>query len=201
MLPVFLDLTDRLALVVGGGAVGRRKARAVRAAGGRVRLVCLEERPMGLDDAGLEWRREPFTAAHLDGVGLVFAAATAEVNEQVAAEARRRGLWVNVADEPARGDFHLAACVRRGGLVVAVGTGGAAPAVARRVRERLEGQLDDAYGKWVALLAELRPLVLAIPDESRRREAFERLAEWGWLERIRREGAAAVREAMRATLG
>jgi siroheme synthase-like protein len=200
MLGVFLDVTGRLALVVGGGAVGRRKAQAVRAAGGRVRLVCLEARPVDLDDGDLEWRQEAYEARHLDGAALVFAAATAEVNARVAEEAKRRGLWVNVADEAGAGDFHLGACVRRGGLVVAVGTGGASPALARRVRDELEQQFDDAYGVWVALLAELRPLVLAIPDPVRRREVFERLAEWEWLERLRRDGVAPVREAMRAVL-
>lgn len=200
MLGAFLDLTGRLALVVGGGAVGRRKAHAVRAAGGRVRLVCLEPRPGDVEDADLEWRQEPFQPAHLDGAALAFAAATPGVNARVAEEARRRGLWVNVADDPASGDFHLGACVRRGGLEVAVGTGGASPALARRVRDELSERLDDAYGAWVALLAELRPSVLAIPDAARRREVFERLAEGEWLGRLRSEGVAAVREAMRSLL-
>jgi precorrin-2 dehydrogenase/sirohydrochlorin ferrochelatase len=197
MLPVFLDLTGRVALVVGGGPVGRRKARAVLAAGGQVRLVCLEARPE--DAQGIDWRQQAYEEAHLDGVSLAFAAATREVNARVADDARRRGVWANVAD--GAGDFHLAAAVRRGGLVVAVGTGGAAPALARRLRERLEGQFDEAYADWVALLGEMRPVVLAtIADEAKRREAFGRLADWSWLDRLRSEGAEAVREAMRRSL-
>lgn len=199
MLPVFLDLTGRLALVVGGGPVGRRKAGAVRDAGARVRLVCLEPRPPEIE--GIDWRQEPYHETHLDGVTLVFAAATPRVNERVVAEAHRRGLWVNVAGDPGAGDFHLAATVRRGDLVVAIGTGGAAPALARRLRERLDTELDQAFTDWVALLAELRPVVLeTISDEGRRREVFERLTEWAWLNRLRTEGVDAARAAMRRCL-
>ena len=85
MLPVFLNVTDRLAVVIGGGAVGRRKAAAVLAAGGRVRLVCLEPRPVELSDARLEWRMEAYTADHLNGAALVFAAGPAELNARIVA--------------------------------------------------------------------------------------------------------------------
>lgn len=195
MLGVFLDVRGKLALVVGGGPVGRRKAQAVRAAGGRVRLVCLE--PGVSDDADLEWRQEPYAEAHLNGVALVFAAATPQVNARVAADAHNRGLWVNVASEPECGDFHLGASLRRGDLVVAVSTGGAAPALARRVRERLEEDFDEAYAVWVALLAELRPRVLAVAEAERRR-LFDQLTAWSWLERLRHESVETVRQAMAA---
>lgn len=200
MLAVFLDLSDRLTLVVGGGPVGRRKAGAIRAAGGRVRLICLEARPTGGDE-GIEWLQEPFREAHLDGVSLVVAAATPEVNAEVAARARARGLWVNVAAGETAGDVHLASTVRRGGLLIGVGTRGAAPSLARRLRERLEEQLDERLAVWVELLAEVRPLVRATVGEERaRRVVFEQLSDWSWLERLRCEGVDRVRAAMREVI-
>jgi precorrin-2 dehydrogenase/sirohydrochlorin ferrochelatase len=198
MFPVVLNLMDRLGVVIGGGPVGRRKADALLDAGASVRLACLERPSLALR-AGLEWRTEPYHPDHLEGATLVLAAATASVNRQVVADARARGLWVNSATDPGAGDFFLPATVRRGDFVLAVGTGGAAPTLAAEVRRRLEAEYDDTFGAWVALLGELRPIILAeVGDPDQRRDLFEKLSRWDWLERLRREGPNAVRAAMLA---
>ena len=74
----------------------------------------------------------------------------------VAAEARRRGIMVNAADDPARCDFILPSVLRRGRLVVSVSTGGASPGLARAIREALEGQFGADYAALVDLVAEVR---------------------------------------------
>jgi precorrin-2 dehydrogenase/sirohydrochlorin ferrochelatase len=197
MFPLFLKLENRLALVVGGGPVGRRKARALLDAGGRIRLVCLEPRPADEPTERLQWIHEPYHADHLEGVELVFAAATAAVNRQVTADARQRGIWINIADDPGASDFFLPAVLRRGDLLVAVGTKGAAPALAQGVRDFLGDQFDDAFQNWVAVLGRIRPLILEkVSDPNQRRELFYQLCRWDWLERFRHEDAVAVQAAM-----
>src|SRR5205807_338999 len=104
MFPIFLDIRDRLCVVIGGGPVGRRKAGAVLAADGRVRLVCLEAPAVDLASDRLDWLTEPYRPDHLNGAFLVFAAAPDPVNRQVVADAAERRLLCNVADEPSAGD-------------------------------------------------------------------------------------------------
>jgi precorrin-2 dehydrogenase/sirohydrochlorin ferrochelatase len=198
MFPLFLNMAGRLAVVVGGGPVGRRKANALLEGGAKVRLVCLEPRPAD-ERAALEWLTASYRAHHLDGASVVIAAASADVNRGVVADARAKGIWVNSATDPQEGDFYLPAVVRRGDLVIAVGTRGAVPTLASAVRTLLEAQLDEGFARWVQCLAELRPVVRAlIADPERRREAMRRLCESRWLDRLRGEDADQVRAAMLA---
>jgi siroheme synthase-like protein len=108
--------------------------------------------------------RADYAAEHLDGVQLVFAATNdPEVNRRVAQDAHARGLWVNVADNPALSDFYVPATIQRGDLTLAISTGGSAPAFARYVREMLEQTLSEALGQALEMIAEARSLILAQP--------------------------------------
>jgi precorrin-2 dehydrogenase/sirohydrochlorin ferrochelatase len=198
MLPITVNLDGRLGVVVGGGTVGQHKADALLAAGGRVHLISLDAAPPQCPP-GLTWITEPYRREHLAGAALVIAAATAEINRVVVADARGLGLWVCSATEPEAGDFALPAVMRRGRLTISVSTGGAAPALARRIAGQLEVHFDDTFADWLDLLAELRPVVLArIADPVRRRQLLESWCEPRWRERLRHAGTAAVREALLA---
>jgi precorrin-2 dehydrogenase/sirohydrochlorin ferrochelatase len=200
MMPLMVDVRRRLCVVVGGGPVGRRKADSLLQAGADVRLVCLEERPASAA-VRLDWITERYHPRHLDGAFLAVASARADVNRRVVADAKERGVLVNAADAPAECDCFLPAVLRRGDLVVAVSTGGAAPVLARQLRQRLAEQVDEAFDDWVELLREARPLIRRHePDAARRRALYDKLCDWAWLERLRREGVAAVRRAMRESV-
>jgi precorrin-2 dehydrogenase/sirohydrochlorin ferrochelatase len=195
MFPILLNLSGKRVVVVGGGAVGLRKLAALLEAGAAVRLIDLRT-PLALPP-GVEYVAEVYRPEHLEGAAIAFACATPEVNAQVVADCGERGIWVNAASSPEEGDFALPAVVRRGELTLAVGTGGASPALARRVREKWEAEFDVAFAEWVRVLAEVRREVLAtVTDEARRRELLDGFAEWSWLARLRAEGADAVLAAM-----
>src|SRR4051794_33908637 len=110
-----LDLRGKSALVVGLGVVGRRKAAGLIEAGARVVGVDPRADP-DLGPTGLIVRREPYRAEHLAGAALAIAAATAEVNQTVVADARAAGIWVNAASESESGDFRVPATWRSGPL-------------------------------------------------------------------------------------
>lgn len=185
-------------LVVGGGAVGRRKAETAAAEGAGVLLI--DPRPMTTPlPVNVSHRPEPFAPLHLDGVRLAFACATPEVNAEVVAQAKARGVWVCNASDPASGDFVLPSVARRGELTLAVSTGGASPILARRLASELLNQFDDSHAEWVRILGEVRVTVVsAVPDPLARRRLLEEFADPRWLERIRTTGADVAKAEMLA---
>ncbi len=201
MLSVNLTIRGRVVLVVGGGAVGRRKAAVAVAAGATVTVVdpgvVLPTPP-----AGVLHIPEPFADSHLDGVALAFACATPEVNVAVVVAAKARGVWVCSASDPASGDFVLPSVVRRGDLTFAVSTGGASPGLAKRIAAEVLDHFDDGYAEWVRVLGEVRTVVLAnVLDAAERRRLLDGFADPVWLERIRTAGADVVRAEMVTQIG
>jgi precorrin-2 dehydrogenase / sirohydrochlorin ferrochelatase len=138
-------------VVVGGGAVASRKVGKLLQAGAEVVVVSPEVLPelAGMD---VEIQHRPYEYGDLEGANLAFTATDSrEVNAAVVREAKERGVPINVADRPAEGDFAVPATLRRGGLQVAVSTGGASPTLARRIRDELE----EAFGpEWAGVVEE-----------------------------------------------
>ncbi|MCL4500362.1 MAG: bifunctional precorrin-2 dehydrogenase/sirohydrochlorin ferrochelatase, partial [Deltaproteobacteria bacterium] len=158
--PIFILIEDKPCLVVGGGVVGERKVLDLRTAGARVTVLskALTSTLAELAQAGeIRYLNETFTPDHLDGMVLVMAATDdREVNAKVSAAAQERGIWVNVADDPEYCTFIVPAQVRQGDLTLAISTGGASPAVARKLRQELEQRFGPEYKPYLALLKEVR---------------------------------------------
>ncbi|MCA1848752.1 MAG: bifunctional precorrin-2 dehydrogenase/sirohydrochlorin ferrochelatase [Actinobacteria bacterium] len=152
LYPIFLDLSGRRCVVVGGGEVANRKARKLLQARARV-VVISPEVGAELESVAVEVHRRPYGEGDLEGAYLAFAATDSrEVNAAVAREAEERGIPVNVADRPSEGDFALPSTLRRGGLQVAVSTGGASPTLARKIKDELE----EVFGpEWAGIVEEL----------------------------------------------
>ncbi|MFN7136613.1 MAG: bifunctional precorrin-2 dehydrogenase/sirohydrochlorin ferrochelatase, partial [Thermomonas sp.] len=180
LFPLFLDLRDRRVLVVGGGAVAARKIAALREAGAAVAVVAPRLDPALAALAGqgaIAHVADRFAPEQLDDAWLLIAATDDRaVNQAVAAAAAARRLWVNVVDDAALASAQLPARVQRGPLQLAISSGGAAPMLARHLREWLEVQLDDAWAALAQLLAGWRPRIRArFPQPAARRAFFERL--------------------------
>lgn len=178
--PLFLDLRDRLVVIVGGGLIAERKAELLLGTGARILLIApsLTQRLASRVTAGLVAHLpEPFASGHLSGARLVVAATSdASVNRAVAEAAGQRGLLVNVVDDAALSTCIVPAIIDRSPLVVAVGTAGTAPALARFVREFLESAIDESFGRLAALLARFRGAIRQRePGQLGRRRLYERL--------------------------
>lgn len=155
--PIMLDLSGRLAVVVGGGGVGLRKVQALLEAGARVRLVAAAIQEGLPASDSLEVRRQPYSAGLLAGARLVFACTDDRaLNARIAADARAIGALVNAADQPPDCDFYMASVFRAGEVMVAVGSGGSAPGLAAFLSRRLAESLPPRVDEFAALLARIR---------------------------------------------
>ena len=158
--PIFLDLTGRSCIVIGGGAVAERKVDGLLAAGAEITVVS-PEISEGLRllfaQRSIKHLSRKYETGDLRGYALAFVGtddrATASA---VFSEARERGIWVNCADAPSFCDFILPAVIRRGELAVAISSGGASPAATRAIREELESYLTEEFAQLVQTASEVR---------------------------------------------
>ena len=181
-LPLFLDLKQQPVLVVGGGVVAERKVRLLLESGARVSVVAPRlVVPLGRRAARGEiehWARD-FQDVDVDGRRLVIAAAGSQAaNRAVAAAAGARGVFVNVVDDASGSSAIMPAIVDRSPLLVAISSGGAAPMLARRVREQLESLLDSSWGRLASLLQRWRARITArVRSLPQRRRLYGQLLD------------------------
>ena len=204
--PIFAIIENRPCLVVGGGVVGERKVQDLRQAGARVTVLSYELTPTLKQLAAMgqiRYLNEDFTPEHLQGMVLVMAATDdREVNARVSAAAQARGIWVNVADDPEFCTFIVPAQVKRGDLTLAISTGGASPALARKLREELQQRFGPEYGPYLSLLKGVRNRLLS--DRRGRPEnaaLFHLLVDSPLLEAVARGDRGRVVAVLQEVLG
>jgi precorrin-2 dehydrogenase / sirohydrochlorin ferrochelatase len=181
LFPLFLKLEGRRCLVVGAGAVAESKIQSLLDAGAEIRVVA----PLATEivqrwarEGVIVWEPRGYAADDLTGTVLVITAtSSADTNEAVFQEARRRGVLCNSVDDPQRCDFYYGAVVRRGALQIAISTAGRSPALAQRLRRQLEAQFGPAYGEWLDQLGRVRQQLFASSvDAAQRKALLHRLA-------------------------
>jgi uroporphyrin-III C-methyltransferase / precorrin-2 dehydrogenase / sirohydrochlorin ferrochelatase len=179
-LPVFLDLQSGPVLLVGAGDLARAKLRLLASAGARVRWYATDGNHdlSGVDAARIEIAQGDPLAADLKGVIAILCAGAGDIGVAMSARAKSVGLPVNVMDDLVHSTFIFPAIVDRGDVVVAVGTGGASPVVARRVRETIEAVLPARIGDLAAFIGSFRKSIHArIPEFALRRRFWERVVD------------------------
>lgn len=204
--PVYLDLRGRRCVVVGGGDVAQGKVESLLDADARVTVVT--PAPNAAVAALAETHEilhhpRRYQRGDLAEAVLAYVAVDDESERAaVAADAAAAGVLVNVVDEPRLCSFIAPAVLRREPVTIAVSTGGASPALARRLREELEAQVGPEYGTAATILARLRPLIRAAePDPGARARTYARLVDGPLLAALRAGDAAEVDAILRASVG
>ena len=188
--PIFLSLSGRRCLVVGGGAVAERKVAGLLDAEASVTVVSptlTAELAHWVKEKKIRHFMRDYRKGDLSGYRLAFVATDdPQVNRAVYEEAQEAEVFLNTADDPGHCDFILPSVLRRGELQVAVATGGTSPALSRAIREELEQYFTEDYSILSAIVAELRR-ELREKSLSADAETWRRALD-GDLRRMLREG-------------
>jgi siroheme synthase-like protein len=201
--PVNLLVTDRRCVVVGAGRIAARKIEALLDAGAHVTVVAPDVgetvRAWATEDR-IELVERPFTEADVEGAWLVITATDdPEVNRAVFVAGEARRIFVNSADDPANCSFTLMSVVRRGDIVVSIGTNGRSPALATFLKDHVRDEMGPEYETLLELLSEAR-------EEMRSGGRSSEDADWraaidsGILELIREGRESEAREQLRSCL-
>jgi len=158
--PVSLNIQGKRCVVIGGGKVALRKVKMLLDCGANVSVISLKPHP---DIAKLSKERaihliqRDYESQDLKGAVIAIVCTDVkEVNRKVADEAKKAGILVNVADDPGPSDFIVPSFFRRGNLILAVSTSGKSPALARKIRTKLEKSFGAEYASLLSLIGEVR---------------------------------------------
>ena len=173
--PCFLDIRGKKSIVIGGGRVSLRKVKSLLEHGANVEVIspdlCSELDELARTGA-IKAVLKKYKSGDIRGAFLAIAATDSnEINQEVADEARRRNILVNVVDKPEHSDFIFPSYLRRGDISIAVSTNGTSPALARKIRTELEQDFGDEYADLVELIKEIR-------SELRNKSASVNGDEW-----------------------
>ena len=158
--PIFLKISAKECVVIGGGQIALRKVKALLDAGAKVKVIspdlCLELNRLA-EAEQISVKKRLFQPGDLEGA-LITVAATDDnsINIEVANEAKEKGILDNVVDDPGNSDFIVPSYLRRGDITIAVSTSGRSPALARKIRSRIEKDFGNEYATLVQLVDEVR---------------------------------------------
>jgi siroheme synthase-like protein len=201
--PANFLVAGRRCVVVGAGRIALRKIEGLLDAGAAVEVIAPEavDGVRALADAGsVRWLAREFAPSDLDDAWLaVTATSTPEVNRAVFEAGEARRVWVNAADDPANCSFSLMSVVRRGDIVVTIGTNGRSPALATFLKDHVATEMGPEYTTLLELLSTEREAIRSTGRSSEDAD-WRRALDSGILELIRAGREAEARELLRSCL-
>jgi siroheme synthase-like protein len=179
--PVFLDISGKPCLVVGGGAVAERKVRVLLRFNGTVRVVSPSvSNPLNkLAEKGrIDLATREYKATDLNGITLVFAATNQEsVNRRIWEDAKERSVPVNVVDNPTLCDFIVPSIVKKDPILVAISTSGTLPLLSKKLRKEIAEGITKDYVRYASIIGRFRKILLAkVKDKELRRSIMGEIA-------------------------
>ena len=158
--PAFLNIRSKRCVVVGGGKIALRKIKTLLECGADITVISPSLDPeltelveaKGIDHISREYEPEDTKDVFMT----IAATDMREINVKVAADARKRGILINIADNSELSNFIIPSYFRRGGLTMAISTSGMSPALARKIRSKLEKNFGEEYGLLLSLIKEVR---------------------------------------------
>jgi len=204
--PVFLDLRAHPCVVIGGGTVAERKVESLLQARAQVTVIsptCTPRLRSWAAEGVIVLYQRPYHFGDLRGFSVAFAATDDEtLHEKIAAEAREAGVLLNVVDRPALCSFIVPAVVSRGDLTLAISTGGASPALAKKIRKALEQHFGPEYDLALRLLARVRERVAREGLSSdERQQLFTALTDSPLLDYLRERQVDKLNALLQETIG
>ncbi len=204
--PVCLDVSRRRCVIIGGGEVAERKARRLMDCGAEV-LVVSESLSPALQamkaDGRLSHIKASYSGDLIEGAFLVIGATDrAEVNEAISRDAGKKGILVNIVDDPGRCNFILPSLYRRGDLMIAITTGGKSPALAKKLRKEMARHFGPEYETFLEIMGQIRGKIISrgYPPEKNR-ALFESIIDSDVIDHIREKRWDKVKEVIRNLAG
>ncbi len=205
--PIYLNLTDKLSIIVGGGTIAEGKVTSLLEADAKVVIIAPEVTPAvrALAENGkITWEQRTYHDGDLEGAAIAISATDSpEINHQVWDEANRRGILINVVDDVPYCNFIAPAIVRRGDITIAISTNGKMPALAAHMRREMDKSFGDEYLQLLEITTPMRAELGAKHlDYTIRQKLWRKLfEETEVIDLVRQGDEEAARKLAREVLG
>lgn len=204
--PIYVQLNEQPCVVIGGGKIAEGKVDGLLAANAKVKIISPELTPHLHDlvkQNQVEYVARHYQVGDLTGAFMVICATDqTEINHQVWQEASANRQLVNVVDDTPRCNFIAPAILRKGDLNIAISTGGRAPALAVRLKQRLQEEIGPQYERFLELSGQLRePLARHIPDFETRKKLWYELVDSDILELLSQDNESAALDLISEVVG